>query len=180
MNDKKEISKNRERKQRIVARLSEKTKNAKGMIFADYTSMSHQQIENLKRELKDSQTELVISKNTLLKRALEASETKVEFEPALNGPTFVLFANNDFIEPLKKLAKMVKLLNLPKVKFGILNGQALSSEELLRLSTLPSRSILLTQLAGELKSPILGLHWALSWNLQKLVMMLKAIQNKKT
>jgi len=50
----------------------------------------------------------------------------------------------------------------------------------LRIATLPSREALLAQVVGGLKSPIFGLARALSWNLQKLLMTLSAVQQKKS
>ena len=69
---------------------------------------------------------------------------------------------------------------MPSVKFGILENQALTSEQVLKLATLPSRDVLLAQLVGGLKSPIFGLHRALNWNLQKLVLTLKAVEGTKS
>ncbi len=173
------ISPNREKKEKIVAKLYEKVEKAKGIVFADYTSMTHVQIEDLKKEVRNLETELVVSKNTLLKRALELSPLASHLSP-LKGPTLTLFAYNDIVEPLKKLVKTIKLLNVPAIKFGIMDGQALNADELLKLSTLPSREVLLTQLVFGIKSPIIGLHRALNWNMQKLVLTIEQIKDQKS
>ena len=98
----------------------------------------------------------------------------------LEGPTATLFAYDDVVAPLKELAKIIKALKLPTIKFGIVDGKLLAENEVIRLSTLPSRQVLLAQLVGGLKSPIYGLHRALNWNIQKLVLTLKAIETKKS
>ena len=100
-------------------------------------------------------------------------------DSALQNPTAALFVYDDVIAPLKQIAKTLKLLGLPTIKFGILDNQALTSDQLLKLAMLPSRAVLLAQVVSGLKSPIFGLHRALSWNFQKLVMTLSAIQQKK-
>ena len=74
---------------------------------------------------------------------------------------------------------MIKELNIPSVKFGIMEKDFITGEQVLKLSTLPSRETLLVMLVVGLKSPISGLHRALNWNLQKLVMTLNAVASAK-
>lgn len=187
------MNKNRDKKVELVGQFEEKIKKAKALVLADYRGLTHQQLETLKKNLKQVEAELVITKNTLLKRAMstvyslqstaavDGSRNAVdESTDALQGPTATLFAYNDIIAPLKELAKTIKTLKLPTIKFGLLEGKTLTGEEVLRLSALPSREILLAQVIGGMKSPIYGLHRALSWNVQKLVMTLRAIEEKKS
>lgn len=170
MEDKK-ISKSRQKKEQIVAEISERAGRAKALVFTNYQGMTHKQLEELKKVLKDLNAELVVTKNTLLARALQILN--------LENPTATLFVYDDIAMPLKQLAKTLKLLGLPTVKFGILDNQALTGEQVLRIASLPSREILLTQVVGGLNAPIFGLHRVLSWNIQKFVMTLKAIENSK-
>lgn len=186
-------SKNREKKEQLVSKLSEKIGRAKGLVFTNYQGLTHKQLEELKKSLKGANAELVVTKNTLLKLALTAhglQTTAVDglsagkagsqtAESFLNNPTATIFEYEDVIAPLKHLAKTLKNLGLPTIKFGILDGQALDSEQLLKLSSLPGREVLLAQFVGALKSPIFGLHRALNWNLQKLVMTFEQIKNQK-
>ena len=170
------ISKNRQKKEQIVAQLSEKIKKAKSIIFTNYQGLTHKQLEGLKKVLKTLNTELIVAKNTLLKLALKDSDYD---DSALKNPTAALFVYDDVIAPLKELSKSLKLLGLPTIKFGILDNQALTGDQLLKLALLPSREVLLTQVVNGLKSPIYGLHRALNWNLQKLVMTIEQIKNQK-
>ncbi len=82
--------------------------------------------------------------------------------------------------PLKELVKFFKAAGTGKTKAGLLGTQVLSDTEVTRLSSLPSRNILLAQLAGQLNAPIQGLHYALSWNVKKLMYALQAIQKSKS
>lgn len=173
--EEKKISKNREKKQEIIGELSEKFGKAKAMVFANYQGMTHKQLEELKKALKTAEAELVIAKNSLIHRSIPDFK-----DQRLEGPTATVFAYNDIVAPLKELAKLIKTLKLPVIKFGILDGKALTDTEVLKLATLPSREVLLAQLVGGMKSPLYGLHRALNWNVQKLVMTLSAIQQKKS
>lgn len=176
------ISTNRQKKEKIVQELTDKIQKAKSLIFTNYQGLTHKQLEGLKKALKQANSELVVTKNTLLKIALNGSELGVqslEDTSFLENPTATLFVYNDVIAPLKQIAKTLKLLGLPTIKFGIIDNQALTGDQLLELSILPSKEVLLAQVISELKSPIFGLHRALSWNLQRLVMTFEQIKNQK-
>lgn len=172
-------SRGREKKGKIVTALSQKLEKAKALIFTNYQGMTHKQIEGLKKSLKGLDADLVVTKNTLLTRALEDEKWKIEDKKSFEGPTATLFVYADVITPIKELAKSIKSLKLPVVKFGILDKQALTADQVLKLASLPSREMLLAQIVGQMKAPIFGLQRALNWNLQKLVMNLKAIESKK-
>jgi large subunit ribosomal protein L10 len=180
MNDQK-LSKNKEKKQQVVAELSEKIEKAKALIFTNYQGLTHIQIESLKKKIKPLEAEVAVTKNTLLKRALDKSgDLKViEDDKALDQPTATIFIYNDLVAPLKELAKVIKELSLPSIKFGILDKKLISAAEVIKLSTLPPREILLGQLLGNMKSPISGFVFVLNSNIQKLAMTLKAIEAKK-
>ncbi len=179
----KKITKNRQKKEVIVAELAEKVSRAKAMIFTNYQGMTHVQLEHLKKGLRTLHAEVVIAKNSLLSLAIEKEkrieEAAQEKKKSLQGPTGTLFIYEDIVAPIKELAKIMRTLKLPTIKFGIVDGKLLADNEVMRLSTLPTREVLLAQLVGGLKSPIYGLHRALNWNIQKLVMTLQQIKDLK-
>ncbi len=174
MNDKK-TSQNRVKKEGIVAELSDKKEKAKALIFTNYQGLTHKQIEELKKGIKAADADFVVAKNSLLQKAFpDIKETE-----SLKGPTGTIFAYSDVIAPLKQIAKTLKLLNLPTIKFGILDGIVYNSEQVLKISSLPTKDVLIAQFVGGLKAPLYGIHRALNWNLQKLVMTLQAISEKQ-
>ena len=186
------VNTNRAKKIDIVSELSEKFAKAKAIVFTNYQGLTHKQLEVFKKAIKPLESDYVVAKNTLLKLALEKSNVKIpqprqalrggqnsNLDEVLQKPTGTMFLYGDVVEPLKKLAKIIKEFNLPTVKFGILDNQALTGEQVLKLATLPSRDTLIAQFVGGLKSPISGLHRALNWNLQKFVMTLDQIKNQK-
>lgn len=178
MNKDANITVSRQKKETIIAKLSEKIKRAKALVFTNYQGLTHRQLEDLKKATKTTNAEFVVTKNTLLKRALSNSEFST-LDSQFQEPTATLFAYDDPLAPLKELARTIKQLKLPTIKFGIFDDKLLAEAEILRLSTLPSREILLAQVAGGMKAPIFGLHRALNWNLQKLVVVLKEIEKTK-
>ena len=176
--DTKRTSPNRAKKEKIVAELAEKVNRSKGMVFTSYQGLTHKQLEKLKKAVKTLNADFVATKNTLLKLSLDQTQNNKNLSQ-LRDATATLFLYGDPVGPLKQLAKAIKEFNLPTIKFGILDGQALTSDQVLKLSTLPTREVLLTQLVFGLKSPISGLHRGLNWNLQKFVLTLRAVEKTK-
>jgi large subunit ribosomal protein L10 len=179
-NDTVKISKNRQKKEQLVAELVEKIGKANGMVFANYQGLTHQQLENLKKNLKKAESEFIAVKNTLLERALVG---KIDAETAkqyFSQPTGAMFIYNDIVDPLKELTKTIKEFKLPVIKFGILDGKVVTDQEVTKIASLPPLPVLQAQLLGQMQAPISGLHRALNWNLQSLVMTLNAIKDKKT
>jgi large subunit ribosomal protein L10 len=166
------------KKVETVDKLTEKVTKAKSMIFTDYVGLKHKQLEDLRKQLKKADSEIVVTKNKLLMRALgtKADSSK----EMLRESTATLFSYADEVSPLKIMLKFFKAAAIGKVKGGFLGDVLLKENEVTRLSGLPSKEILLGKLVGQLNSPIQNLHHALSWNLNKLVWALDAVRNQKT
>ncbi len=167
----------RARKEEIVAQLVAKIDNSKALVFTDYQGLTHVQLETLKKELKKNDATIIIAKNSLLKISLGQSKNYADFKnnDNLNLPTATLFMQSDYVEPLKQLQKALKDFGLPKIKFGILEGNLFDESQVLKIASLPNRVTLLTQLVGTLNSPIQGLVVTLNGTIQKFVMTLGAI-----
>lgn len=179
MTNNNKTSKNRIKKEGIVSELSEKIDKAKSIVFTNYQGLTHQQLERIKKTAKKFEAEYVTTKNTLVQRALEDKKIKLENDENLKEPTATLFIYNDVVAPLKELAAIIKELKLPKIKFGIFEGKIITEKEVNKIATLPPLPVLQAQLLGQMKAPISGLHRALNWNIQKLVLTLDAIKAKK-
>ncbi len=174
------ISQNRQKKEQLVAELQEKVKKSTGMVFANYQGLTHQQLENLKKNLKKTESEFVAVKNTLLQIALKDKIDKEATKEYFEQPTGAMFIYNDIVNPLKELSKTIKELKMPVIKFGILEGKFVTDKEVTKIASLPPLPVLRAQLLGQMQAPISGLHRALRWNLQSLVMTLNAVKDKKT
>lgn len=160
-----------------VTGLTEKIAKAKAMIVADYRGIKHKQLEELRRTLKKTQGEFVVTKNRLLRKAL--GDKAQTIDATLNDSTATLFAYADEVAPLKELLKFFKTAGVGKPKGGFLGTAALSESDITKLASLPPRQMLLAKLAGQLNAPIQGLHYALNWNINKLVWALSEVGKTK-
>jgi large subunit ribosomal protein L10 len=172
-------SQNRQKKEKIVAELTEKVEKSKGMVFTNYQGLTHQQLEGLKKNLKKVDADFIAIKNTLLQRALEGKVDITSVREHFKQPTGALLIYNDIVEPLKHLTKAIKDFKLPVIKFGFIEGNIVTEKQVITIATLPPLPVLQAKLLGQMKAPISGLHRALNWNLQSLVMTLNAIREKK-
>lgn len=160
------------KKVKTVTNLKEKIKKAKSLVFVDYKDLTHQQLEELRRNL-GQKAELTITKNTLLKIALDKKDLD------LTGPTGVIFNYEDEISPLSEMRKFIQKYQLPKIKFGIFDGQLYEEQEVIRLSALPGKEVLLSQVISGIRAPLTSLVYCLNGNLEKLLLILGEIKKKK-
>lgn len=167
-----------QRKIDAVNSLTEKLGKAKVAVLADYRGLKHKQLEELRRALKKTNGEFVVAKNRLILRAL--GDKAESLKDKLTESTAVLFAYADEVAPLKEMLKFFKTAGIGKTKAGLMGSTVMSDADLATFATLPSREVLLGKLVGQLNAPIQGLHYALSWNINKLVWALNAVKAKKS
>lgn len=163
----------------VVEDLTKRFEDAKSVVVLDYQGLAVKDSEKLRRQISEAGGKLVVAKNTLLKIALEkARGTLGTLDTLLQGPTAVIFAEEDEVAPLQKLGRFITEKGLPRLKFGIFGTDVFDAEKLLALSKLPSRNVLLARLMGTIASPSYGLVGTLNANLQKLVYVL-SVKSKR-
>ncbi len=160
-----------------VQKLTDKVKKATSIIFADFRGLKHKQLEELRKAVKKADGEFVVTKNRLMKRALGNSQEAVSEN--LESSTATLFAYKDEVAPLSAMLAFFKTAALGTTKGGLLGDRVMSAQDVLALSKLPGRQQLLGNLVRQLNAPIQGLHYALNWNMNRLVWALNGIKEKK-
>jgi large subunit ribosomal protein L10 len=166
-----------QKKIETVKVMADKVGRTKSIIFAQYGGIKHKQLETLRKAMKNVDAEFMVTKNTLMKRAL--GDQANDAAPFLKSNTASVFSYKDEVTGLKELMKFFKTAGTGKVKGGLLGNTVLSEKDVERLSKLPAREVVLAQLAGQLLAPVQGLHYALRWNLQALVVALAAVKAAK-
>lgn len=163
----------------IVKELKTKLEKAKSLVFSDYRGLTVAQIQDLKKRIKKEKGEYVVTKNTLMIKALEQARLPTPEIAQLEGPSATLFSYEDEIGPLKALVAFAKTAGLPILKLGILEKAILTKEEVENLSLLPPKNILYAQVVGALSAPAYGLVNVLQGNIRKLVYVIDSIKNKQ-
>ncbi|MBA3374288.1 MAG: 50S ribosomal protein L10 [Actinobacteria bacterium] len=142
-------------KERIVSELASDLKAAETLIVADYRGLTNKQLEALRDDLLQHGARFRIVKNTLTRRAAAAAGADALLV-MLEGPTAVAFieSGGDPAAVAKALAAKAKETNVLTLRGGILEGMALSGEEIDRLATLPPMDVLRGQLVGAIVAPL--------------------------
>lgn len=136
-----------EKKADIVKEIAEKMKNASTYVFFEYRGLTVAETNELRRKLRETDSEFKIYKNTLSKRALESLNINIDDE--LNGPKAIAFGS-DSVAPIKVLSDFAKDHKALELKVGVVDGEIADKAMLEKLAAIPSREGLLTMFAGGL------------------------------
>src|SRR5439155_1160090 len=131
-----------------------------------------------KIEFRVAGVEYVVVKNTLARRAL-ADARVPGLEPHLAGPTGLVLGGADPVVAAKVLGDFAKEFEKPAIKAGLVDGAAVTPDQVKRLATLPSRTELLAQLGRALQAPMAGFVGALNGVLMNFVGALEALRTKR-
>lgn len=144
------------KKQSEAEELKNKFEKSKLVILADYRGINVEDITKIRADLRKSNSEYVVAKNSTLRFAVKGTEIEGISE-YLEGPTAVTFSYEDYVTPAKVLYDYAKDSEFYKIKAGIMDGKVISAEEVIKLAKLPSKEMLLTQLATVLLANIRNL-----------------------
>ncbi|MBI4037017.1 50S ribosomal protein L10 [Candidatus Daviesbacteria bacterium] len=177
------MAKTRDQKQQSVTEYAQKLGKSKSVVFTDYKGLTMKQLSDLRNKLGEVQAELTVTKNTLLKLALEKTKSEGLVRDAsasvASGPTATLFAYEDEITPIKLLVKALKDAQIGQVKGGFLDNQFLDSLAVNKLANLPGKLELQAKVVGLLNAPLSGMVGVLQANLRNLVFALDQIRAQK-
>ncbi|MEO3754820.1 50S ribosomal protein L10 [Streptomyces sp. B6B3] len=133
-----------------VAEIKEKFEASSAALVTAYTGLTVAQMKDLRRSLGEN-AHYRVAKNTLTKIA--ANETGyTALDPFLTGSTAVAFVTGDPVEAAKGLRNFAKDNPALVIKGGVLDGKALTAEEIEKLADLEPREVLLAKLAGGMKA----------------------------
>lgn len=160
----------------FVDNLAQELQGAKSIVLVNYSGLGVVAQQDLKAKLSEVGGKLLVVKNTLLKLAGEKAKIDKDAltDTVLSGQTALLLADNDPVAPLQVLGKFAKEHETPKLKVGIIEGSFQDEASLAKLSTLPGKDVLLSQLLGSLMSNMYQLVGTLQNPMQKLVFVLNS------
>lgn len=165
-------------KQELVTSLATRLRRSPTVYVTDFTGLDVAKITQLRRRLRQAGTEFVVVKNTLALRAFGAAQV-AGLEAHLAGPTGLVLAGTDPVGAAKVLADFAREFEKPAIKAGLVDGQAVTPEQVKRLASLPSRTELLAQVGGTLQAPLAGFVGALNGLLMNVVGALEALRTKR-
>ena len=162
----------------VVAEVKEKFLAAEAVLITEYRGLSVGQLANLRNTLRPAGAEYKVYKNTLVRRAAEEAGVS-GLSDQLIGPTAVAFVTGDIAAAAKALRDYAKTNPLLVIKGGALNGKVLSDTDVQALADLPSRDVLLAQLAGAFQAPMVNMAGLLQALPRNFAYGLKALIDQK-
>jgi large subunit ribosomal protein L10 len=160
-----------------VAELTDAFRQSSATVLTEYRGLTVAQLKELRRSLAGNATYAVV-KNTLTKIA--AREAGIDmFESLLEGPSAIAFVTGDPVEVAKSLKNFGRDHPMLVVKGGVLEGRAITADEIRKLADLESREVLLTKLAGAMKASMQQAVSLFAAPLSQMARLLAALEAEK-
>jgi large subunit ribosomal protein L10 len=138
-----------------VAELTDRFKTSSGAVLTEYRGLTVAQLAELRGSIAGHATFTVV-KNTLTKRAVTEAGLVDQLSSLLSGPSAVAFVDGDVVEAAKSLRDFARANPLLVIKGGVLDGKAITPDEIIQLADLEPREVLLAKLAGAMKASLAG------------------------
>ncbi len=173
---------NRTEKAELAKTMGEKLAKAKVAIFADFKGLTSSQADNLRKQLRATQTEVVVIRNNLARLATKEGQHGEQAKllmGAVVGPTLVAFAYADAADAARVIHGFAKDNEALKLKDSLMGQKRIWVTDIEELAKLPTREILLAKMLGTLNAPATNFVGVLAAVPRSLVTVLSAIEKKK-
>jgi len=152
-------------KKEVVSEIEDKIKNSKALVVVEYNGLTVDDTNELRRSLRNSDAELKVYKNTLVKKAL--TDLNIDLGKEFEGPKAIAFGADE-IGPAKVIAEFAKTHPAVEMKVGYIGGKVADKELLDEYASIPSREGLLTMIAGGLLENVKNIAICIDLYSQKL------------
>jgi large subunit ribosomal protein L10 len=161
----------RDKKNALVADMSELLSASKMTVFAQYQGLSVAEVQELRALAREAGVVIKVVKNRLVRVAMSTNDTYKDIDTAaLNGQLLYAVSTEDEVAPAQILDKFAK--THPALQFAgafSSEGKLLTVDEVKALAGLPSKNQLIGQVVSQLLSPVHDVTNALSGNLHALL-----------
>jgi len=170
----------REDKAEIINELASKLKEASHFYLTDTSELNAEDTSNLRRKCFEKEIELVVVKNTLLKKAMEQSDTDYsEMFDVLVGATAIMFTETGNV-PGKLIKELRKKSDKPIVKAAFVEETVyIGDNQLDALANIKSKNELIADVISLLQSPAKNVVSALQSSGQTLTGVLKTLSERE-
>ena len=176
----------REQKETRVKETAETLSSAVSVVFVTYDALQLADMNALRDQLFEAGVSMRVIPKRLAKIALENAE--LNFDPTAQEGQLALVWGDDVVSPAKVLAGFAKDHEQLQLVGGVMDPSSakasegkveLTAEQVVQLSTMPSKEELLAKLVGTLAGPISGFQSVLSGVPRNAVYVLSAIKDQK-
>jgi large subunit ribosomal protein L10 len=168
---------NRDQKAAVIEEIAGEITASEAIFAVDYRGLTVAQAAELRERLREADARFRVVKNSLSDRAADQAGVDL-LKPLLVGPTALAFVRGDAAAAAKALNDAARTTNVLEFKGGLLNGSALSADDVRSIARLPSREVLTAQLVGTIAAPLSGLVRTLNALIAGVAIQLKAIADQ--
>jgi large subunit ribosomal protein L10 len=144
---------NLQQKKELVAELAEVAGTAHSLVAAEYAGLTVAQMTDLRRKARDGGVFLKVSKNTLVRRAVENTDFACVAD-ALTGPMIYAFSTQDPGAAGRLIKGFSKTNDKLKPRLVSMSGRMYPASHVDVLASLPTREQALGMLLYVMKAPI--------------------------
>ena len=134
----------------LVAELHDKLERASAIVLTEYRGLKAGDMVKLRTGLREAGVEVLVVKNTLLRRAAEGTKT-ADLVGELAGPTAIALAFGEPTEAAKSLTKSAADFEPFNLKNGVVEKMVMDGGAIAALAKMPGRSEMQAQFAGALE-----------------------------
>lgn len=146
------MSLNRNEKAAVVSDVAAQAAKSQTLALAEYRGLTVEALNKLRVDARSKGVYLHVLKNTLARRAVAGTPFEAASD-AMVGPLIYGFSE-DAVAAAKVIADFAKTNDKLVIKGGAYGGKALDVNGVKALASVPSKEVLLSQVAGLLKSPV--------------------------
>lgn len=165
------------KKEAEVAELQKLFNDSKAIILTNYRGLTVAQDVKLRTQMRQAGIDYRVAKNTLIKIACEQNGIN-DLSEYLNNPTAVAFAQ-DPVEVAKILSAFIKENKKTEIKAGLLGKTVINASQVDDLAKLPTREVLLAQVAGAMQAPMASFAGCAAAMLRQLVTVVDKVREQK-
>ena len=170
---------NRTEKSTEVEILKTKFAKANAAFVTEYRGMSVDKLHVLRKKVREGNGELRVVKNRLAKLAVVGSKFD-GLTKEFRGPVAVAFSYTDAVAIAKAVAESVSDTSSFKIRMASIEGKIVDPHQVVALSKLPSREVLLSMMLGALRGPIQNFANVIAAVPRNLANVLTAVKDSKT
>ena len=146
------MSLNRNEKAAVVSDVAAQAAKSQTLALAEYRGLTVEALNKLRVDARSKGVYLHVLKNTLARRAVAGTPFEAAAE-SMVGPLIYGFSE-DAVAAAKVIADFAKTNDKLVIKGGAYGGKALDVNGVKALAAVPTKEVLLSQIAGLLKSPV--------------------------
>lgn len=165
-------------KRATVAELRGDLSRSTTLVTTEYRGLTVKDLGEIRRALRKQNVAYRVVKNRLMRIAAE-QEGNAGIAPLLRGPSAIAFGGGDEALVARSVLEALRPYKLVKITGAVVGGKPLDPDGVTRLATLPSREILLAQLAGAFGAPATQVAGLMAANLRSLGHALTQLHEQK-